>query len=430
MLNKIKYVLLFLIFLTSSFDIFLSIDIFGYTFRICQLLLIVLMTISMINMIKTKKIKMPIAIIFLVIWTLFVFLGTFNIEIPKINFAYHLWLIFNILVLFSFNNYFEGKCDLSLILKLYLLSFIIISIFGIIQFLLPFFEIKPPLVQQWWIPNILIRVNGFSYEPSYYATYLLIGWVMFRILFKYNKLFIENKKTIIFGLIVTTIAIILSTSRMGIIMLLLFEISNFIYNFIKTLIDRKYKVFFTYLLITICSILVIIISIYLIDKYVFDLNFLLNGTGLNETSAYSILDRFQGAIDVLKVFQKSPFIGYGLGGIYTEVANLYDISDFSNIQDIGLTFCVFAEALAASGIIGFIFLLIYFWNLFYKPIKERLKLRNNKYKICLIALAIALVFELIILQFNQNILRQYLWIHIGIIVLFYDKLIKEKSNEK
>jgi len=253
---------------------------------------------------------------------------------------------------------------------------------------------------------------------------------MFRILFKSNNLLDLNKMMIVFGLIVTTIAIILSTSRIGIIMLILFELGNFIYNFVKALIDKKYKNFLTYLLIIVCSILGIILSIYLIDKYVFDLKFLLNGTGLNGTSAHSFLDRFQGAIDVLKVFQKSPFIGYGLGGIYTEVANLYDIYDFSNIQDVGLTFCVFAEALAASGIIGFIFLLIYFWNLFYKPINKGLKLSKNKYKLFFIALVLALVFELIILQFNQNILRQYLWIHIGIIVLFYDKLIKEKSNEK
>ena len=433
MIEKIKYILLFLIFLTSSFDIFLSVEMFGYTFRICQLLIVILMFISMINIIKSRKIKTPLAITFLIIWAAFVLLGTFNTIIPSFNFAYHLWLIFNILILYGFTNYFGEKYNLKLIIKLYLLSFIIVSIFGIIQFLLPFIGINPPLVQQWWIPGQLIRANGFSYEPSYYATYLLIGWVMFRILFKFNKSFIEDKKFIIIGLIVTTIAIILSTSRIGIIMLVLFELCNFVYNFFKTLIDRNYKLFFTYLLAIICSLLGIVLIIYMIDKYLIDLNFLLNGTGLNGAPAHSFLDRFKGAIDVFIVFTKSPLLGYGYGGVYTEVALLNNMNVFNgNIQDLGVTFCVFAEALAASGIIGFIFLMIYFIIICLKPIIKSFKLKNEQDKIFLISLAISLIFELIILQFNQNILRLYLWIHMALLSLFYSKLIKNKggSNEK
>ena len=46
-----------------------------------------------------------------------------------------------------------------------------------IQFALPVLGLGAPLVKQWWIPGFLPRVNGFSYEPSYLATYLLIGFV-------------------------------------------------------------------------------------------------------------------------------------------------------------------------------------------------------------------------------------------------------------
>lgn len=432
-LEKFKYILLFLIFLTSSFDIFLSVEMCGYTFRICQLLIMVLMIISIANIIKSKRIEKPLSIIFLIIWALFVLLGTFNTIIPSFNFAYHLWLIFNILILFGFTNYFGEKYDLKLVIKLYLLSFIIVSIFGITQFLLPFIGINPPLVQQWWIPGQLIRANGFSYEPSYYATYLLIGWVMFRLLFKFNKSIELNKKLIIFGFIVTTIAIILSTSRMGIIMLVLFELCNFAYNFFKTLVDRNYKSFLIYLGSIIGSLLVIILVVYFVDKYLIDLNFLLNGTGLNNVPAHSFLDRFKGAIDVFNVFTKSPLLGYGYGGVYTEVALLNNMDVFNgNIQDLGVTFCIFAEALAAGGIIGFIFLIIYFIIICLKPIIKSFKLKNEQEKAFLISLSIALIFEIIILQFNQNILRLYLWIHMALLSLCYSKLIKNKGevNEK
>jgi hypothetical protein len=77
-----------------------------------------------------------------------------------------------------------------------------------------------PLVKQWWIPGELPRVNGFSYEPSYFATYLLIGFVFTGSLRRNRSTLLPSGRLLaIYWL--TAIGIILSSSRMGIFFLFL-----------------------------------------------------------------------------------------------------------------------------------------------------------------------------------------------------------------
>src|SRR5581483_9794397 len=54
----------------------------------------------------------------------------------------------------------------------------------ILQFVLPLFGYPSPFVTEWWIKDQLARANGFSYEPSYLGTYLLIGFVFVGALIK------------------------------------------------------------------------------------------------------------------------------------------------------------------------------------------------------------------------------------------------------
>ena len=74
-----------------------------------------------------------------------------------------------------------------------------------------------------------------------------------------------------------------------------------------------------------------------------------------------------------------------------------------------------AELLASVGIIGFIIFAWFVINIF----KRLWNLyRNNilvsRYRTICLALFWGLAIELIILQLNQNYLRPYLWLHIGI----------------
>jgi glycerol-3-phosphate acyltransferase PlsY len=80
---------------------------------------------------------------------------------------------------------------------------------------------------------------------------------------------------------------------------------------------------------------------------------------------------------------------------------------------------VFAEVLAASGIIGVIPFIVYIWRITVAPLKLAAKTRDVNLKNLLLGLGYALIIELMILQFNQNILRLYLWLHISILSATY-----------
>jgi len=123
----------------------------------------------------------------------------------------------------------------------------------------------------------------------------------------------------------------------------------------------------------------------------------------------------------------SPLIGYSLGGISSALGELRG-SPVTSLalakQNGGMS--VFAEVLAASGIVGFIPFMIYIAQIILKPLKLARIGISPEIKILLRAMAFSLLFELFILQFNQNILRPYLWLHISILSSIYAVAIKEK----
>ena len=416
--NRLIYILLFCTFVTSSFDIFLTLDIGGFTFRISQIFCFVLLVIYLGIIIKNRKIVMPIGIKSAIIWGVILILCTFNTILPSINIAYHLWLVFDIAIIFCFTQLINDEDKNDKVIKLYIISFFIMAIVGILEFIISICGIEIPYITQWWIQGKLPRINGFSFEPSYYATYLIIGWVMCRVL-------VENHwreiKHLLIILLTITLAIVLSSSRIGIVLIFLFEICILIKNIIKKT-HKKYI-----LTMIILGSIGLLLTIYMLnqDNY----RFLLQGTGLNGSSAHSVTEREENLLNVLEVFKESPFIGKGLGGIYAEMANNKGLDVYSvDVQDAASGICVFAEILAASGIFGFIFFMLYIIKLIYLPLKKIKEDIEPKYKAVIKGLIFSLIMELIILQFNQNILRVYVWIHIAIISSYYRFIINKKNG--
>ena len=411
-------------FLTVSFDIFLTFNLFGFTFRFSQVVSFILMIVMAAKCLKTGILIKSLGFGAFMIWFFFLMFATFNTPLVKMNFVYHLWLMFDFVIVLVMVNLFGEKERFNKVLKLYLLSFVIMAIVGLVQFILPVLGFPPLFVKQWWIRDVLPRINGFSYEPSYYATYMLIGWVIFRILFKYRKdYFKEYDRDILISFILITSAMIISSSRMGILMIAVFEMLNLGRKILKvmrtTRLTKRAIRNFGYGAIGFAILILIIV---IINNYFYDLTFLLQGTGLFGTANHSFAERFKGMIDTFTVFTKSPIIGYGLGGVYTEVAALNGFDIYSvAVQDVGSVLNVFLETLAATGLIGFIFFVKYIYTLISKPIKLILPKIDSSKKVIMLALVLSLIFELFILMFNQNILRMYLWINIAMVSLcFYN----------
>jgi len=401
---------------TVSFDIFLVVNI-GFNFRISQLVLIPVMLYVALTRLTSKHTVVPVGFCYLLVWSTFILLFVPNTSLPVRSAGYVFWLLFNIATIFIFVQLFRTAQRINQLIRYYIYSFSFVATFGLAQFILPLFGLEAPLVEQWWIPGMLARINGFSYEPSYFATYLTIGWVMVASLHK-DKATIIAKRSLFNIYLLLTVAMILSSSRMGWLVMILWYLQfpvQFLFKLFCSGIDRR-LLGKTLLLIVICVICYIFVSVVGIDA----IKFLIEGLGILGGSSHSSSTRINELLDTLTVFAESPFIGYSLGGVSSAIGALrgVHITDLETAKGHeGMN--VFAEVLAASGIIGGLVFAAYVALLFYLPIKFVRKSADSVFRPLVKALVISLGFELLILQFNQNILRPYLWMHIAVLCCTY-----------
>jgi len=139
------------------------------------------------------------------------------------------------------------------------------------------------------------------------------------------------------------------------------------------------------------------------------------GTGINGTPSQSVDDRARNLGYTIEIFQRSPLIGYSLGGVATAIgamqgARITGNNDAKHMEGGS----VFVEVLAASGAIGVIPFVLYLVALIRRPLVAA-RQTDAPTREVLSGLVWALCMELIILQFNQNVLRAYLWFHIGVL---------------
>jgi hypothetical protein len=154
--------------------------------------------------------------------------------------------------------------------------------------------------------------------------------------------------------------------------------------------------------------------------FVINLNnvqFLLSGLGFFEGSSHSSSIRLKEQAQIIEIFLKSPLVGYSLGGVASAIGALNGIEITSQDeakQHEGMNIIV--EVLAASGIIGFLFFIVFFLLMYKKAYKvsKALAKENYEYSIIINSLAFALIIETIMLMMNQNILRPYFWILVAV----------------
>jgi O-antigen ligase len=146
---------------------------------------------------------------------------------------------------------------------------------------------------------------------------------------------------------------------------------------------------------------------------------LLNGTGISDTAAHSVIERENSLEQTYDVFLEHPFIGRSLGGVSSAIADLQGerVESFEESKDFeGMN--VFAEALAASGVFGIIPFVCFLVVSFHKP-WQLARVAPAFDSVLLRALLRSLFFAWIVLQFNQNMLRPYLWTHLALLASVY-----------
>jgi hypothetical protein len=439
--NQLFRLLLLIIIIFISSDIFLTIELSGATIRLSYILFSVIFVLWITYLAANREIRIPVdrSYIPLLLFCFISVLSSLNSEFPLKSLIYSLWTIFSAVTI-VFLVWFARKSvtrNLEWLLKIYFYSYFVIAILGLYQILLPFIiGEKTPLVEQWWQRYTLARINVFSYEPSFFATYMLMGCTMWFIMWIRNNDFVKYR-----GIIVTIIGLIifLSSSRVGwigIIVIVIYGLIEFAGNYlIRRRFARQNAKFFIYF---ICGALFCAAAIIYMVNNPDQFDFLFQGTGLFDTSDSSFSLRFERSIQTFKVFIDRPsniIFGAGPGGV-----GAYMVSHPEKFQIITSSFkqlwgtepnTVFIEILASVGIAGF---LVFAW--FLANIFRRLwdlytsNALIKKYRIICLALFWGLAMELFILQFNQNYLRPYLWLHIGIsiaVINTFEYLLRKKD---
>jgi hypothetical protein len=414
------------IFFTSSFDKFLSFDL-GPNIRIAQLVSLALIAAALLTHRMGLTMEMPLGAPWLLAWCIIQLAFVPVADFWQKSFAYCVWLILNIGLSFAMVNLFaRNPARLQSLLNIYLISFVFVAAFGIIQFALPIMGGPALLVEQWWLPGKVPRVNGFSFEPSYYATYLIMGLVCLGSLRRSSVTEFQAKKwTIAYVLMI--IAMILCSSRIGIAFVLL-ELSIRPLRSLAKIIRKpslvlRFHVSGRKILLAAACVWIGYVAIANVTDW-FDDNpdavlIVVNGTGLLGTASHSLDERQDHFEDTLQAISDHPWMGSSLGGVTESIASYVGIrpQNFEETKRFeGQS--IFAEVVAASGIPGsipfFCFIVIY--------LAAPLKLAHNASPFqaaWLRALVLSLIFEWAILQFNQNILRLYLWIHIAVLATVF-----------
>lgn len=402
--------------LTSSFDIFLVLRL-GFNFRISQFLVLIPIAYALLLIPARPAVRWPLGFTPLLLWTLCIGIFIPNTAFILRSAGYFVWLVFSVLTIFAAVQLIDSEREAIQLVRWYLYSFLLVATFGIFQFFAPLLGLGAPLIQQWWIRGVLPRINGFSYEPSYYASYLIMGWVLSLSLLQQHSP-ILSRKMLWFTTAVLTLALILSSSRSGVVAMAIW-LAQYPLRLGWRLLQgglHKKMLAITAALALVCLLLAVAVSIIGGER----LTFLLAGVGLLGQAAHSVIARAHELRDTLTIFCQSPIIGYSLGGISSAIAKLRGIEITSlemAKQNEGMS--VFAEVLAASGLLGAFPFAIYIWKIVRAPLKLAGATWGGRLKPVLAGLAYALIIELLILQFNQNILRIYLWMHIAILSAVY-----------
>ena len=406
------YLLVSLITITSSFDVIGSIDLNGGNIKISILFFIACIGLLLPGTIKNRRLFQSKESYTLILWTVINIAFLFNSPEIFRSLSYSLWLLILVLYCLVIQSTFGNETLFKRLFIIYYISFFILSIFGILQFLLYKLGANIFVVQEFsgWA-----RVSGLSYEPSYFATYLIAGWSMGIFCYFFNACIISRIIDIIM-LIVISLCLLFTTSRIGICCMISALMIVILYNFLFTkTFSLKYLAKYS-LIITLLTL-----SIFGISKLISgnDFSIVLEGTGLNDTAGGSVDTRMEGVNNYCDLFMKNPLIGYSIGGVAAAAAknlgnNTLNMDVMREAQGTNVTL----EIALATGLMG-VLLFLHFINkiTIYPLFATAINKKNNVFNYSIIlslASCFSVLIEFIALQFNQNILRNYFWVQIAL----------------
>lgn len=408
--SKWTQLLIILILLLVSDDILFVLEFNGPTIRLSQVLGGVLVGRFLLRSLFTGKLYYPRRLVAIHLLGAFCLSDAVNLlNSPWLlkGFAYLVWAIFNLAFVIALVDFVgRSRERLTWILRWYLYSFTGVAAFGLVQFLAGVFFGESLLTRQWWFQGWLPRINGLSFEPSYFATYMIVGVSLWWNAWRDRWIFVRYHAL---NFSIVCLAILLSGARAGWIGLALLIIC-----YLCLYMRSRHGKWLRGLAISLFVGAILTCMFYLaIEKW----HYLLSGTGITGTSQHSVTERLERAWETFSIFKAKPISGVGLGCVGAAILEKQGVFLGYRTDELWATEPVVLalEILASTGLIGFIFWLTsLLWIVKALINVIRLPFLAAEWRSIVSALLIAFVVEFVLLQINQNFLRYYVWLQIGI----------------
>jgi hypothetical protein len=423
---KLVHWLVVLSLFTASFDVILNVDL-GGSVRFSQILMIAVCFAALARMIQTGTVLWPRGSTALVLWVFIQALFVPLSGVVTIGFEFFAMLLFTVAGLFAIVQLYGQSAHTEALLRMYLLSFVFVACAGLLQFTLVLLHLHSFLVTQWIVHDRLARINAFSYEPSYFATYLIIGWIML-IELRFSNARITQGRGWQWATVLVTAALFLSTSKTAwvfMILELVARVSPPLWRATRAFVRRLRqghirihipgrKLVFGGTVLA-CLLLGVVVGI---SRLVRDPAIFLSGTGLARQPAHSVQARLGTAIATWGAFKDHPYVGRSLGGvsIYMASRNGIEVTTMEMVRQFW-GFPVIMDVLLASGVFGVIPFLIFLYANTFGALKLATRHWPQERARWLRALARAMIFEWGLLMVDQNLLRVYLWYHFAMVAL-------------
>jgi hypothetical protein len=423
LINRIFYACLY----TASCDLILNLDV-GFSVRFAQLMMVFVLMGATARIIQDGRLLWPYGFTALSIWVLWEGFCLPLSGVITLGMEFYGLLVFTVLGVLAVTQLWGLDDAIEPLMRAYLWSYIFVAAWGTFQFLLPLlFHIQAPLTTQWLVHGRVARINGFSYEPSYFATYLFLGWIALVDL-RMSKAEISSGKRMQYLTYGVGLVLFFSSSKTAWLAMAVEGVARITPSAARAVRRAVSSLRQGKLLVpgpgkhTGRNILVVALSVAVLVFGMNELNLtvtaLLSGTGIGGAAAHSLNDRSGSAAETLDAFKQSPWIGRSLGGVAVAVGATkgFEVTNIAMARNF-LGFPVIMDVLVASGIFGFIPFLVFLYQMTFGAFWMGVRGFPDERAKWLRALARAMILEWVLLASDQNLLRVYLWFHFAMIMV-------------
>lgn len=374
----------------------LSFEIKNFNFRYVQVLLIIITILFILN--KDFKLKNILLFLPFLISNIISTYGSYDLFS---SIGYILFTIFNYFFIFCLFYSWSSRNNVNKTLSIWKVTFIIQGFLLIMEFLLGSFGFEEFIFELNKFRGIT-RPSIWFYETSYLATYFSIYFSIFLYLYIYTR-----KKRYRNNMFFSVFFILFITSTTGYLALGI--------GFIAIILFDNKKIFFIkikYLFKALFFLMILFMVGYIIKP---DMISIFLGRLFTDGIIASAGNRIKLWSEAIFVFTNNFFFGVGPSA-YQKYIN-------SNIPPTNVTL----EILANLGFFGFITFIFFIIGTILNSYLKVSKIYNENSKVVKSVIFSFFVF-IIVLQANQNYLRLYMWMHLGILSGMSSRVVNERIS--